>query len=69
MNIFGQTLDGQQLFGLITLVAALGVWLMVWRRERSSTQWFREWEARRKARREAEDNAGPPSDHRRGPWG
>lgn len=68
MTLFGQTLDGQQLFGLISLLTLLAFWMLVWRRERQATRWFRDWEARRRERRQAEERAegGGP---RGGPWG
>lgn len=75
MTLFGQTLDGQQLFGLISLLTLLVFWILVWRRERASARWFRDWEARRKARRQAEERARADasgrgaSDGPRGPWG
>lgn len=72
MTVFGQTLDGQQLFGLISLMTLLVFWIVVLGRERDYARWFRDWEAGRKARREAEqgaasnrDSDGPAS----GPWG
>ena len=72
MTLFGQTIDGQQLFGVISLVSVLALWLIVLGRERNYARWFRQWEADRKARRDAElareaDQAAPRD--RRGPWG
>ena len=54
MTLFGQTLDGEQVFGLISLLCMLGLWLVVLKRERGYARWFRQWEADRKARRDAE---------------
>lgn len=70
MTLFGQTLDGQQLFGLISLLTLLAFWVVVWRRERQSTRWFRAWTTRRQAEHKAR-SAGQddgPSSHG-GPWG
>lgn len=73
MTLFGQTLDGQQLMGLVSLLALLVFWIMVLGRERRYAKWFSQWEADRKARREAEQaaGAGPRDRHDgpRGPWG
>ena len=70
MTLFGQTLDGEQVFGLISLLCMLGLWLVVLKRERGYARWFRQWEADRKARRDAENAlTGEKSEDRRGPWG
>ena len=70
MTLFGQTLDGQQLFGIISLISVLALWLIVLGRERHYARWFRQWEADRKARRDAEDGPASGSGHaKRGPWG
>ena len=75
MTLFGTTLDAQQIAGLVGLLAALAFWLVVLKRERGYSAWFKQWEAGRKARRDAEqgvahgDDPPPPSDGRRGPWG
>ena len=68
MTLFGQTLDGQQLFGVISMLTVLMLWIVVWRRERRSARWFRDWEARRRERRQAEARA-EGNDRHRGPWG
>lgn len=72
MTLFGTTLDGEQIAGLVGLVALLAFWLFVLRGERDYARWFKQWEADRKARREAElaGEAGnqPPKDSK-GPWG
>lgn len=73
MTLFGQTFDGQQLMGLVSLLALIVFWIMVLGRERAHARWFSRWEAGRRARREAEQalrrgpegEGGPP----RGPWG
>ena len=67
MTLFGQTLDGQQLFGLISLLTLLAFWIVVWRRDRQATRWFREWAERRRAPGEADRRGGGPSHG--GPWG
>ena len=73
MTLFGQNFDGQQLMGLVSLLALLVFWIMVLGRERAYARWFSRWEADRKARREAEQAGGGPSndphDGPRGPWG
>ena len=68
MTLFGTTLDATQISGLVGLLAALGLWLVILGRERGYARWFRQWEADRKARRDAElaqHGQGP----KRGPWG
>lgn len=70
MSLFGTTLDGAQLMSLVGLLATLVFWLFVLRNERRQIRWFRDWEARRKARRDAElaveDRVSGP---KTGPWG
>jgi hypothetical protein len=75
MTLFGTTLDGQALASIAMLLLVLVLFAMNYRSERGYGQWFRQWEADRKARRDAELAAergdqptsgdGPP----RGPWG
>ncbi len=75
MTLFGQTLDGQQLFGLVSLLTVLVFWIAVLGRERGYRRWFQQWEAGRKSRRDAElaaergDQPPPPSAGTGGPWG
>lgn len=72
MTLFGQTLDGQQLMGLVSMLALLVFWIMVLGRERAYARWFSRWEAERKARREAEEAGANHNNHHdgpRGPWG
>lgn len=75
MTLFGRTLGVEEVASLVFMLMALGLWLVVWRRDRDWTHWFRRWEADRKARREAElagEQGGdqPPSTGApRGPWG
>jgi hypothetical protein len=60
VNLFGQTLDSQALFALISLSATLVLWLLVLRRERGYQRWLK---LRRRER------APPPSQRFGGPWG
>lgn len=74
MTLFGRTLDPQEIGGLIFMLMALVLWGMSLRHEMAWKRWFRNWEAERKARREAElalenGEGAPPSDTPRGPWG
>ncbi len=73
MTLFGTTLDGQQIASLVGLLAVLAFWLIVLQRERGSIRAFRDWEARRKARKDAEDGIAPTkpaaAHEKRGPWG
>ena len=71
MNLFGQTLDAQQMAGLAFSLTALAFWCMVLVRERRAERWFKTWEAGRKARRDAEIAAegGQPRGEPKGPWG
>ena len=68
MTLFGQTVDGQQIFGLVSLIAVLALWLAVLARHREQRR--RDGEARgpRPDRRsKIHRNGGPPA--ARGPWG
>ena len=74
MTAFGRALDGGQIAGLIFLISALALWLIVYGRQRGYARWFRQWEADRKARRDAELAAERGDDANRngpatGPWG
>ena len=71
MTLFGTTLDGPQIAGLIGLLATLALWLIVLGRERGYARWFRAWESARKARHDAQHDAQPPREDRppTGPWG
>ena len=59
------SLEPQQVFALVTLLATLGLWLMVYRGDKRSTRWFRQWESDRRERRLAEEAAerGDPAPH------
>lgn len=75
MTLFGTSLDGAQLAALLGLLATLVLWFIVLGRERGYARWFKQWEADRKARLDAERGAIAPSQaetgdtERRGPWG
>ena len=70
MTLFGTTLDGAQIAGLLGLLATLALWLIVLGRERGYAKWFRQWEADRKARRDAETGGAKEQKRdRTGPWG
>ena len=66
MTLFGYQMDAQQITALVSLLAVLALWLVVLGRERRYARWFRQWEADRKARRDAEIAQHEP---KRGPWG
>jgi len=73
MTLFGTTLETGQIAALVGLLATLALWLIVLGRERGYARWFRQWEADRKARRDAEQGVARPSQRdddkgRRGPW-
>jgi hypothetical protein len=69
MTLFGQTFDGQQIAGLVSLLGVLVLWIFVWRGDRRQSAWLRQWNAERKARREAEEAGAKPASDRKGPWG
>ena len=72
MTLFGTTLEPMQLFGLVSLLMMLVLWVMALKGERSYAERFRAWEAGRKARRDAEISATSGesgTSHKRGPWG
>lgn len=74
MTVFGRTLGVEEISMLVFLLMSLAIWVMALRNEMAWTRWFRNWEARRKARREAElaqeRGSNPTSpDGPRGPWG
>jgi len=73
LTLFGRTFDGPEIASLISMLLVLVLWISVWRGNRRQTEWFRTWNAERKARREAEIAAegGVPSEKSepRGPWG
>ncbi len=75
MTLFGTPLDGQSVVMVVGLLLALVLWIMSLRGESSYARWFKQWEADRKARRDAElaeENGDDPSitdDAPRGPWG
>ena len=74
MTLFGRTLGGEEIASLVFLLMVLVLWVGAWRQERDWTRWFRDWEAGRKQRRDAERAAEGGGDTRprgpsRGPWG
>lgn len=76
MTLFGRTFDGQEIASLVALLMMLVLWIIVWRGNRRETNWFKTWNAERKARRDAEIAAegGTPDtpsekSEPRGPWG
>jgi Ser/Thr protein kinase RdoA (MazF antagonist) len=76
MTLFGRTFDGQEIASLVALLMLLVLWIIVWRGNRQETNWFKTWNAERKARRDAEIAAegGTPDtpsekSEPRGPWG
>ncbi|MDZ4364595.1 hypothetical protein [Brevundimonas sp.] len=74
MTIFGTTLDTMAVFSLISMLTLLVYWMFVLREEKRWLSWFRGWEADRKARRLAEEDAtnAPASGQtssKKGPWG
>lgn len=75
MTLFGQTLQGPEIAALVSLLLVLVLWTMRLKGDREWVRWFRQWEAERKARREAEiasGNGEAGSSERsepRGPWG
>jgi hypothetical protein len=74
MTLFGRTLGPEEIGSLIFMLTALVLWVMALRGEMGWARWFRNWEAERKARRDAElarergDDPTPPSGSPRGPW-
>lgn len=63
MTLFGQTLDGQQIFGVVSLIAVLALWLIVLARQRDHVRQIKRWK-----KEQAACNASPPAAGR-GPWG
>ena len=59
MTLFGQTLDGQQIFGVVSLIAVLALWLIVLARQRDHVRQIKRWK---------KEQAAPPT-RGRGPWG
>ena len=56
MTLFGQTLDGQQIFGVVSLIAVLALWLIVLARQRDHVRQIKRWKKEQAAR-----NAPPPA--------
>jgi len=62
LTLFGQTLDGQQVFGLISLIAVLALWLVVLARQRDHIRQIKRW-------KKNQTRKTPPPAAGRGPWG
>lgn len=73
MTLFGTHLDPMALMSIGMLLLALVAFSMRYRGDRSYWRQFRQWEAERKARRDAElarERGETPDDQApRGPWG
>lgn len=75
MTLFGTTLDGPAVAAISGMLLALVLWGMRLRGQMQWVRWFRQWEADRKARRDAElarergETAPPAEAPPRGPWG
>lgn len=76
MTLFGRTLGPEEIASLVFLLMVLVLWIGAWRQDRDWTRWFRDWEAGRKERRDAEsaaeeggDPTRSPPGAPRGPWG
>ncbi|WP_427791555.1 hypothetical protein [Brevundimonas diminuta] len=72
MTLFGQTIDAQQLFSLISLIAMLGLWLAVLSRQRRHARDLKRWkqeQAAREAAQSAPEPSAPEPGPGTGPWG
>jgi hypothetical protein len=75
MTLFGTTLDAPTIAAIVGSLMALVLWGMAYKSERDYGRWFRQWEADRKARRDAElarengEDPAPVQTPPRGPWG
>lgn len=75
MTLFGRSLGPEEIASLVFMLTALVLWVMALRGEMGWKRWFRNWEAERKTRREAElalengEEAPPASRAPHGPWG
>ena len=70
MTLFGTTFDPAGVAALVGLLATLVLYLIVLGRERGYGKWFRQWEADRKARLQAENGVAPAKKREpTGPWG
>lgn len=71
MILFGKPVTAELIAALVASLMTLVIWIGALRGERGRIRWLRQWEADRKARREAEaaaEGGGPPAG-RGGPWG
>jgi predicted PurR-regulated permease PerM len=73
LTLFGQTLQGPEIAALVSMLLVLVLWTMRLKGDREWVRWFRQWEADRKARRDAEiaaeNGETPGPGEPRGPWG
>ena len=78
MTLFGRTLGPEEIASLVAMLTVLVIWLGALSSQRRWSAGMKVWEARRKARREAEaamdmrvrgDTAPAEDPPRRGPWG
>lgn len=75
MTLFGTTLDGPAIVALVGLLLALVLLGMRLKGDRNYWRWFKQWEAERKARRDAEqarergEDPASANEPPRGPWG
>lgn len=72
MNLFGKDIGPQEIGALVASLMVLVIWLGALRGERRQLKWFRNWEAERKARRDAEiaaESGQVVEGERKGPWG
>ncbi|MBD7941033.1 hypothetical protein [Brevundimonas guildfordensis] len=64
MTLFGQTLDGQQIFSLISMLAVLALCMVTLRRRREHDRQVKRW------KKEQEPRQAQSRDPRHsGPWG
>lgn len=74
MTLFGQTLSGEEIFGLVSMMLALVYLLMVVRGRRASHRWLNDALARREEEKQRKAAASAPrvepsDQEKRGPWG
>ena len=70
MTLFATTFDPAGVVALVGLLGTLVLYLLVLGRERGYAKWFRQWEAERKARLDAQNCVTSTEKRERtGPWG
>ena len=70
MTLFATTFDPAGVVALVGLLGTLVLYLLVLGRERGYAKWFRQWEAERKARLDAQNGVTSTEKRERtGPWG